>query len=355
MTIASEGKHGSLEEDVLASGGNGGDGGGDGGGIRRTLGEAAALGGEAQWGEAWQRRLECWFMTLPGPTQTQLGSCVGALGLHLASRLDAAWRASQSRLGLPSETGGARAAAGVAEPGCTWVNEAASLPQLPPFPELRLRGGQDTRFMLLPLHLLLPLLIPERDLFKNLLRRVAQQRDPDRRHAGSAILGRRTPGAALGRAPAHDVISEDVLARTSLPSDVRTLRGVHPATGAAARSDGPSLLQTAEEEHSWAPVAVGAGVASFALALTLTALCARGVRWARGGRPALRRSPQRGEMLMLSGARGATMGSKSAIREEIGRWSGGKASGWGHNLSPPVAGMQLLYASDGGESQSWRG
>ena len=43
MTIASEGKHGSLEEDVGASGGNGGDGGGDGeaGGGNEGDGEAA--------------------------------------------------------------------------------------------------------------------------------------------------------------------------------------------------------------------------------------------------------------------------------------------------------------------------
>lgn len=38
-------------------------------------------------------------MVLPLATQAQLGSCMGALALHLGSRLDAAWRAAR---GMPA-------------------------------------------------------------------------------------------------------------------------------------------------------------------------------------------------------------------------------------------------------------
>ena len=51
------------------------------------------------WHEAWQRRFECWFIGLPMPTQTELGSWMGALALHVGSRFDMAWRAAQLALG----------------------------------------------------------------------------------------------------------------------------------------------------------------------------------------------------------------------------------------------------------------
>ena len=57
MTIASEGKHGSLEEDVGASGGNGGDGGGDGEAGGGNEGDGEAGGGNEGDGEAAPQQL----------------------------------------------------------------------------------------------------------------------------------------------------------------------------------------------------------------------------------------------------------------------------------------------------------
>ena len=49
---------------------------------------------EEDWHDEWQDRLECWWVGLPGPTQSQLSNCFGALGLHLGARLDASLRAA---------------------------------------------------------------------------------------------------------------------------------------------------------------------------------------------------------------------------------------------------------------------
>ena len=63
------------------------------------------------WLEEWRRRFGCWWIGLPGPTQAQLGSCLGALSLHLGSRLDVL-------LGRPP------AALSAAEPQCrSWFDE----------------------------------------------------------------------------------------------------------------------------------------------------------------------------------------------------------------------------------------
>ena len=93
---------------------------------------------EHEWFARWQRTVGCWFVALPMPTQTQLGSCVGALGLHLAQRFDAA-------LGKPPT-----AAAATAEPGCEWLGDANSL-ELPGFPDM-----SGVEFTLPPLPRLLP-------------------------------------------------------------------------------------------------------------------------------------------------------------------------------------------------------
>lgn len=75
------------------------------------------------WLAASRRRFECWWLGLPIPTQTQLGGCLGALGLHLASRLD-------------SMLGGGGGVGAVHTPGCEWIgkhNGATSL-EMPSFP-----------------------------------------------------------------------------------------------------------------------------------------------------------------------------------------------------------------------------
>lgn len=94
------------------------------------------------WLSAWRRRLECWWILLPSPTQTQLGACVGALGIHLGSRLDMAWRSSG--LGNAPNAAAQAAAAVSDEPGCEWLSERIETLALPDFPEmiegLQLRG-----------------------------------------------------------------------------------------------------------------------------------------------------------------------------------------------------------------------
>ena len=85
------------------------------------------------WHEEWRQRLGCWWMGLPLPTQSQLGGCLGAISLHLASRYDAALRAINGPSANPM------AIAGAAEPGCEWINGASSaaglrMPSLPDFP-----------------------------------------------------------------------------------------------------------------------------------------------------------------------------------------------------------------------------
>ena len=44
------------------------------------------------WHAEWQKRLSCWWRTLPPTMSTNLIECTGAIGLHLSSRLEAAWQ-----------------------------------------------------------------------------------------------------------------------------------------------------------------------------------------------------------------------------------------------------------------------
>jgi hypothetical protein len=116
--------------------------------------DAAAENAEEQaWHLKWQRRLECWFVALPLPTQTQLGSCFGALSLHLASRFETAWRNAQAPLGGVGQVAEGTLPQGAtvaAEPGCEWLEDLRRL-QLPDFPELT-----GVPFTLPPLPRLLP-------------------------------------------------------------------------------------------------------------------------------------------------------------------------------------------------------
>ena len=43
---------------------------------------------EKSWYSEWDRRLKCWWISLPRPTQGSLGGCIGALALHLGARLE---------------------------------------------------------------------------------------------------------------------------------------------------------------------------------------------------------------------------------------------------------------------------
>ena len=87
---------------------------------------AGKRGGETAWDAEWRTRIECWWMGLPMPTQARLGGCLGALALHLGSRLDTA-------LGRPPQSAAAPLAA---EAGCEWLAQREEALQLPEFPKL---------------------------------------------------------------------------------------------------------------------------------------------------------------------------------------------------------------------------
>ena len=83
---------------------------------------------EALWHDDFSRRIGCWWLGLPAITQSSLTDCLGALSLHLGSRL-------APELGRPTIASGA-------ELGCEWVaddTDVLHLPQLPArLEELRL-------------------------------------------------------------------------------------------------------------------------------------------------------------------------------------------------------------------------
>ena len=106
------------------------------------------------WEAEWRERLDCWWLALPGPTRSSLGHCLGALSLHLASRLDGAWRAARGAArggGGGAANGPPLAAAGAGGGSCEWVadTERLQLPQFPQFPQM-------SHFELPPLPKLLP-------------------------------------------------------------------------------------------------------------------------------------------------------------------------------------------------------
>ena len=79
-----------------------------------------------EWLASWHAQLKCWILALPLPTRAQLHSCMGALGLHLGSRLASLWHASP-----PTLEGGA------ISPECAWIEQPASMLELPEVPEFR--------------------------------------------------------------------------------------------------------------------------------------------------------------------------------------------------------------------------
>ena len=116
---------------------------------RRRMSAAAAPTDADGWLEQWEERVGCWWVGLPAPTQTQLGACMGALAIHLGSRLDAAWRAAQSAIGRGATTAAQQQPA--AEPNCEWISRSDAL-ELPEFPQL----PRELDFALPPIPRLLP-------------------------------------------------------------------------------------------------------------------------------------------------------------------------------------------------------
>lgn len=103
---------------------------------------AAALATEAAWYAEWRRRLSCWILALPRSPQEQLGNCIGALSLHLGSRLE-------TLLGRGMPATAVQPAA--TEPGCEWLEHGTGRLRLPELPEL---GG--FQFSLPPIPRLVP-------------------------------------------------------------------------------------------------------------------------------------------------------------------------------------------------------
>ena len=58
---------------------------------------------EDAWHAVWRERLECWWLMLPQPTQGMLGSCLGALGLHIGSRLETLIQRTNARRPPPRD------------------------------------------------------------------------------------------------------------------------------------------------------------------------------------------------------------------------------------------------------------
>lgn len=119
---------------------------------------------EESWFSEWRERLECWWMALPAPTQSELGTCIGALGVHLGSRFDD-FRAARdpSKQSRATSSRWADAAEGALTPGCEWLLEHESAQErlaLPPFPHadpyLRFDGEHTRSGRMPPIPRLMP-------------------------------------------------------------------------------------------------------------------------------------------------------------------------------------------------------
>ena len=109
---------------------------------RRLAQEEAEVDG---WLQSWRDGLECWYIGLPMPNQAQLGSCMGALALHVGSRLETVLGRTPTQMAAASE------------PGCEWLGQhAPHWESLPDFPE-----GVPSQFEALPpIPALLPKVLP---------------------------------------------------------------------------------------------------------------------------------------------------------------------------------------------------
>lgn len=90
---------------------------------------------EQEWYRQWQHDLGVWWAATP--LKEKLGSCFGALGLHITAQLewalrlhlDKLWGLERGRASFPPPP------APTTEAGCEWIAESASELDLPDFPE----------------------------------------------------------------------------------------------------------------------------------------------------------------------------------------------------------------------------
>ena len=115
------------------------------------------------WLATWRASLDDWWGGLPLLHQQTVGNCLGALGLHLGSRFDAAHNAWRTLLGKPPLP--PKAPLTQPEPGCEWLKETLketrgeyALPEFPPF------GAEPdafkATFVFRPTHPFLPYVAP---------------------------------------------------------------------------------------------------------------------------------------------------------------------------------------------------
>lgn len=108
---------------------------------------SSSFSSETSWHVEWQRRFACWWLALPAPTQTQISSCLGALSLHLGSRLDSALRGVGGGVVEGGVGGGGVVEGdlsrrrperfeGATDRSCGWIFGEAERLQLPEFPAL---------------------------------------------------------------------------------------------------------------------------------------------------------------------------------------------------------------------------
>lgn len=109
------------------------------------------------WLMLWHERLGCWFLALAGPTRTQLRNCIGALGIHVAARLEAAMHDTSAALGgaAVSQPPADAANRGATAAHCKWL-DATGVLRLPEFPPLSWLEDSRRVLALPPIPKLLP-------------------------------------------------------------------------------------------------------------------------------------------------------------------------------------------------------
>lgn len=105
------------------------------------------------WFDSFRKRIEEWWLVTPH--REALSACTSALGLHLASRLESAyrsWRALQPGKSPPEQPPPSR----TPEPDCAWVFDRAAQLDLPNFPTFPTRPSEFELPSVIPIPRMLP-------------------------------------------------------------------------------------------------------------------------------------------------------------------------------------------------------